>query len=133
MNSKESLIYTKYKTISMLPEEILEAYYDKATFETIEMLYGKMKNMLLELPAEEAENLMERMARFLQTVLVGKEKYASKIKVLMNPSVCSYSDNFKWDKKIFQKVRKYFSIPDTVELIVFLITRNLEVIVKVLL
>ena len=118
-NAKDSLTYTKYKTICMLPEEILEAYYEKATLETIEMLYGKVKKMLLELPSEESQRSIEQMASVLQDMLVRKVDYASKIKSLMKLVNCSYSDNFKQDEKTFQKVCKYFGLPENVEMVGF--------------
>ncbi len=71
-NTNDSLIYTKYKTVSMLPEEILEAYHDKMTIEKIEILYEKVKQMFLELSAEDAQKQMEQMGQFLQTILDGK-------------------------------------------------------------
>ena len=71
MNSKESLIYTEYKTISMLPEEILGAYHDKMTIEKIEVLYEKVKYLLSEIPEEEAQNYLEQMGQYLQTILDG--------------------------------------------------------------
>lgn len=74
MNSKESLIYTEYKTISMLPEEILGAYHDKMTIEKIEVLYEKVKYLLSEIPEEEAQNYLEQMGQYLQAILDGKRQ-----------------------------------------------------------
>ena len=74
MNSKESLIYTKYKTISVLPEEILEAYHDKMTLEKLEILYEKVKYLLSEIPKEEAQEYLEQMGQYLQAVLEGREQ-----------------------------------------------------------
>ena len=54
-NGNDSLIYTKYKTISVLPEEILEAYHNKMTLEKLEELYKQVKGMLLELSEEDAQ------------------------------------------------------------------------------
>lgn len=71
MNSKESLIYTEYKTISMLPEQILEAYHDKMTIEKIEILYEKVKCLISEIPEEEAQNYLEQMGQYLHAILDG--------------------------------------------------------------
>ena len=72
-SAKNSLNYIEYKTISMLPEEILEAYCDKMTIENVQKLYECVVERFKQLPENEMQVQLEQLGNFLQGMLDGKQ------------------------------------------------------------